>query len=277
MRRALGGEEFTGLDEIGELLFETRYSPIVERGVVTGVAGVSYDITDRVRTAERLRDLVKSKDDFVATVSHELRTPLTAVVGFAHELSANLEGLTSDEVASYVNLIEEQATEVADLVEDLLVASRADQGEVPISLGAMELWQQVDAVLGARPLAKPVDTSGRGDEPPKVFADAIRVRQILRNLLINADRYGGERVSVEIHRGSDSWVLEIRDDGDGIPASQRSFIFEPYHRAHRAEGTTESVGLGLTVSLQLARLMGGDLEYEYRDGESVFSLTLPAA
>jgi PAS domain S-box-containing protein len=276
VRRALGGEEFMGLDEIGDLLFETRYSPVVERGEVRAVFGVSYDITDRVRTAERLRDLVRSKDDFVATVSHELRTPLTAVVGFAHELRDGLDMLGPEDVATYVGLIEEQATEVGDLVEDLLVASRADQGEVPISLGATDLWEQVDAVVAARLHGTEIRMEGR-DGQAKVFADAIRVRQILRNLLVNADRYGGPNVSVSVESRDASRVVEIRDDGDGIPRAHRSFIFEPYHRAHRAEGRTESVGLGLTVSRHLAELMGGGLDYEYRDGESIFSLTLPAA
>jgi PAS domain S-box-containing protein len=276
VRRALTGEEFTGLDEIGDLLFETRYSPVFERGRLSAVLGVSYDITDRVRTAERLRELVRSKDDFVATVSHELRTPLTAVVGFAHELRDGLDLLEPEDVATYVGLIEEQATEVGDLVEDLLVASRAEQGEVPISLGATDLWEQVDAVVAARLHGSEIGTEGR-DVPAKVFADAIRVRQILRNLLVNADRYGGPNVRVRVESRDDTRVLEVRDDGDGIPSSHRSFIFEPYQRAHRAEGRTESVGLGLTVSRHLAELMGGTLDYAYTGGESIFSLTLPAA
>lgn len=275
MRRALAGETFAGVDEMGGLLFETRYSPVFARDGISGVVGVSYDITDRVRTAERLRELVRSKDDFVATVSHELRTPLTAVVGFAHELRSGLDGLASEDVATYLGLIEEQATEVTDLVEDLLVASRSDQGEVPISLGATDLWEQVDAVLGARPLRKQVNTDDRSTDG-KVFADAIRVRQIIRNLLINADRYGGEHVTVRVLPNDGARVLEVRDDGQGIAEAHRAFIFEPYHRAHRVDGRTESVGLGLTVSRHLAELMGGTLEYRYHQGESVFSLTLPA-
>jgi signal transduction histidine kinase len=276
VRRALAGEEFTGLDEIGDLLFETRYTPVVERGATSAVFGVSYDITERVRTAERLRELIRSKDDFVATVSHELRTPLTAVVGFAHELRSGLDALAPEDIATYVGLIEEQATEVGDLVEDLLVASRADQGEVPISLGATDLWQQVDAVVAARLDGAAVRMVGR-DGDAKVFADAIRVRQILRNLLTNADRYGGPNVWVRVESRGDLRVVEVHDDGSGIPTAHRSFIFEPYHRAHRAEGRTESVGLGLTVSRHLAELMGGRLDYDYVAGESVFSLTLPAA
>jgi PAS domain S-box-containing protein len=276
IRRALAGETFTGVDEVGQLLFETRYSPVIERGEVTGVIGVSYDITDRVRTAERLRELVRSKDDFVATVSHELRTPLTAVVGFAHELRTQLGSLSVEDIETYVGLIQEQGTEVADLVEDLLVASRADQGEVPISLSATDLWQQVDAVVRARPLTKQLDTSAR-DSEAKVFADAIRVRQITRNLIINADRYGGRHIAVCVVDGDGVRTLEVSDDGVGVPEAHRPFIFEPYHRAHRDVGRTESVGLGLTVSRHLAELMGGSLSYTYTGGRSVFRLTLPAA
>jgi two-component system sensor histidine kinase MtrB len=276
IRRALTGETFTGVDEVGQLLFETRYSPVIERGEVTGVIGVSYDITDRVRTAERLRELVRSKDDFVATVSHELRTPLTAVVGFAHELRTQLGSLSVEDIETYVGLIQEQGTEVADLVEDLLVASRADQGEVPISLSATDLWQQIDAVVRARPLTKQLDTSAR-DSEAKVFADAIRVRQITRNLIINADRYGGRHIAVCVVDGDGVRTLEVSDDGVGVPEAHRPFIFEPYHRAHRDVGRTESVGLGLTVSRHLAELMGGSLSYTYTGGRSVFRLTLPAA
>ena len=275
VRRALGGEAFTATDEIGALVFETRYSPIRDSGRVRGVIGVSYDITDRVRATEQLRELVRSKDDFVATVSHELRTPLTAVVGFAHELRDGLGAFTIDEIASFVDLIDEQATEVGDLVEDLLVASRAEHSSVPVGREAIELWSQVDAVVRARRLGKALRVEGRNGEA-KVFGDAIRVRQIVRNLLTNADRYGGPNIIVRARRTDDAWVLEVTDDGEGIPASQRAFIFEPYQRAHTSVGRTESVGLGLTVSRQLARLMGGELVYERRGATSVFALTLSA-
>lgn len=275
MRRALGGDAFTGTDEVDGLVFETRYSPTWDGGKVSGVIGVSYDTTERVRATERLRDLVRSKDEFVATVSHELRTPLTAVVGFAHELSSRMPGLAADEVIAYVNLIGDQAMEVGDLVEDLLVASRADHGEVPVRREAIDIWDEVDRVLDARRLGSEVHIEGR-DEEAKVFADPVRVRQIVRNLMTNADRYGGPNITVQVGRTPDMWTLYVTDDGPGIDDRHQAVIFEPYHRAHRSEGRTESVGLGLTVSRQLARLMDGDLTYAYRDGRSVFALSLPA-
>ena len=104
----------------------------------------------------------------------------------------------------------------------------------------------------------------------------MRVRQIFRNLLANADRYGGPHITVRVDRFGDVYALSVIDDGAGIPEADRERVFDPYSRAHREVGRTESVGLGLTVSRQLARLMSGDLSYDYRSGHSIFTVTLPA-
>lgn len=276
MRRALAGETFRGSLAVGDFVFDAHFSPMWEEGRVVGVIGVSHDVTEQARASDRLRQLVRSKDEFVATVSHELRTPLTAVVGFSHELRDHLDRLEPTEVRSFIDLIGDQATEVADLVEDLLVASRLDLGEVAVTRDAIHLWDQVDAVLVARRIGKEVATL-RHEREAKVFADPVRVRQVFRNLLANADRYGGPHVTVRVDRFADVYALSVIDDGAGIPEAERERIFEPYQRAHREPGRTESVGLGLTVSRQLARLMSGDLSYDYRSGHSIFTVTLPAA
>jgi PAS domain S-box-containing protein len=276
VRRALDGETFGDTVRVGALAFDTRYSPMWEEGRVVGVIGVAHDVTEQLRAADRLRQLVRSKDEFVATVSHELRTPLTAVVGFSHELRDRLERLDPAEVRTFIDLIGDQATEVADLVEDLLVASRLDTEEVAVTREAIHLWDQVDAVLVARRLGKQVATV-RHEAEAKVLADPVRVRQVFRNLLANADRYGGPHITVRVDRFGDMYALSVIDDGAGIPDTDRERVFEPYCRAHREVGRTESVGLGLTVSRQLARLMSGDLSYDYRGGHSIFTVTLPAA
>ncbi len=275
MRQSLAGEVFRGMLAIGDLVFDTHFSPMWEDGRVVGVIGVSHDVTEQARASDRLRQLVRSKDEFVATVSHELRTPLTAVVGFSHELRDHLERLDPAEVRTFIDLIGDQATEVADLVEDLLVASRLDMDEVAVTRDAIHLWDQVDAVLVARRIGKEV-TTARHEREAKVFADPVRVRQIFRNLLANADRYGGSRITVRVDRFGDMFALSVIDDGAGIPEAQRERVFDPYCRAHKEVGRTESVGLGLTVSRQLARLMNGDLSYDYRSGHSIFTVTLPA-
>jgi PAS domain S-box-containing protein len=275
MRRSLAGEVFRGTLAIGNLVLDTHFSPMWEDGRVVGVIGVSHDVTEQTRASDRLRQLVRAKDEFVATVSHELRTPLTAVVGFSHELRDRLERLEPEEVRSFIGLIGDQATEVADLVEDLLVASRLDLDEVAVTRDAIHLWDQVDAVLVARRLGKEVVTV-RHEREAKVFADPVRVRQIFRNLVANADRYGGPHITVRVDRFGEQYALSVIDDGAGIPESERERVFDPYCRAHKEVGRTESVGLGLTVSRQLARLMSGDLSYDYRSGHSIFTVTLPA-
>ena len=108
------------------------------------------------------------------------------------------------------------------------------------------------------------------------MADSLRVRQIIRNLAVNAGRYGGDRQRAIIYERGGEAVFEMYDSGAPIPDDARERIFQPYGRAHDSAGTTASVGLGLSVSRQLAGLMGGSLEYLY-DGGSVFRLTLPAA
>jgi PAS domain S-box-containing protein len=275
MRRALAGEAFTSVEEIRGHTYETRYSPVWESGNVTGVIGVAYDVTERENATDRLRQLIKSKDQFVATVSHELRTPLTAVVGFAQELCDGFDSLDRDELRSFAALIHDQSIEVGDLVEDLLVASRIESDGVKIVNEALDYWEQIDAVLMARSLGKRVRID-RSIGDAKVYGDSIRVRQVIRNLITNADRYGGPNIVVRMERTEDDYALTVRDDGPGIPEVDRPKIFEPYYRAHERRSTVDSVGLGLTVSRQLARLMGGDLTYDYRGGESVFTFSLPA-
>lgn len=103
--------------------------------------------------------------------------------------------------------------------------------------------------------------------------DAARIRQILRNLLTNATKYGGPRVRVEVQNGA--WAtVRVIDNGAGIPPEHRAAAFRPYERGE-APRSIGSLGLGLAISYQLARAMGGDLNYHYEDDESLFILTLP--
>ncbi|MFW2340928.1 MAG: sensor histidine kinase [Acidimicrobiia bacterium] len=230
---------------------------------------------ERDQARRRLVDLVMAKDEFVASVSHELRTPLTAVVGLAQELRDGLVVFDHEEQTELVSLIADQGAEVAAIVDDLLVAARIDAGTVTIVPSLINVRQTVSAALSAGVAMggpKTVELAGDG---VAAWADGHRVRQIIRNLLTNAARYGGPDVRIECG-GADgmAWV-KVSDNGDPIPDEDRDRIFESYESAHKPGGQPGSVGLGLSVSRQLASLMGGDLSYEYRNGESIFTLTLP--
>lgn len=114
--------------------------------------------------------------------------------------------------------------------------------------------------------------------PGKAWADPTRTRQAIRNLLTNAVRYGGSEVVIEAatDEGANSTTLMVRDSGIPLELDQWESIFEPYQQAHDRDTAPGSVGLGLSVSRQLARLMGGDLTYRGDERGSVFELTVPA-
>ena len=108
-------------------------------------------------------------------------------------------------------------------------------------------------------------------------ADPSRVRQIVRNLLTNAIRYGGEDISVVVRSADGRSTICVCDNGKGIPLEQRDLVFEAYEQGRTDSPVSGSVGLGLNVSRRLARLMGGDLTYRYEDGISTFALSLPVS
>jgi signal transduction histidine kinase len=111
----------------------------------------------------------------------------------------------------------------------------------------------------------------------RAIADPVRVRQIIRNLVTNAIRYGGKQVHVEFVESDGGVVLTVRDNGSEIPPAEQERIFLPYFSAHHPGSLPSSVGLGLTVSRQLADMMGGRLAYSFDGGWSTFTLELPSA
>lgn len=229
---------------------------------------------ERRAAYERLEQLVRAKDDFVASVSHELRTPLTVVVGLASELRDGAGLFSPEEAGEFIRLIADQATEVANIVEDLLVIARADIHKVTIFPEPVDLVEHLRSVYESVGARHPVPIAGNA---PRAMADPSRLRQILRNLLTNAIRHGGDAVRVELGTIGDRVRLEVCDNGEGVREGDSEKIFDAYHRAHDRKGRPGSVGLGLTVSRRLAHLMDGDLTYSRREGWSVFALSLPIA
>ncbi len=239
---------------------------------LSNVTVAIIDVT-RQREAERkLQRLIDSQSQFVATISHELRTPLTAVVGIAQELRDESSLIDDAERSELLGLVADQSLEASRIVEDLLVAARADAGNLIVESRPVDLSVEAEAVTHAIDPDIPVEVNGH----PEVIADPHRVRQIIRNMVTNARRYGGPNARVIIDSDGPNGILEVRDDGEPLAPSSRAAIFEPYTRARQREGTTASVGLGLTVSRRLARHMGGDLVYDHDGHETIFRMTLVA-
>jgi signal transduction histidine kinase len=223
---------------------------------------------------ERLRHLVNSKDQLIASVSHELRTPLTSVVGFAKLLEIEDSALSSEERASVIRTIAEEGVDLANIIDDLLVAAKAESGTLAVVAVSIDLRAQVAQVVEA---CRPEDVTRItvSSDSVRAVGDPARVRQILRNLITNAIRYGGEKIRVDLAAHDDVAVVSVVDNGPGIAPEQRDRVFESYFRGQEDPGLAGSMGLGLSISLELAQVMGGSLSYHYADGESVFELRLP--
>lgn len=234
---------------------------------------VSTDVTEIKRAEETLAELVESKDRFVAAISHELRTPLAAVVGFTSELLQRPEAMSAEEKGELLLLANQQAFEAADIIADLLVIARADIGGVSVGHEVVDVRAEIDNVLTIHP--NEIAVIGLEDVPA-ACADIGRVRQVLRNLLTNAVRYGGPEQRIVCSSEGHCVSIEVRDDGPELTGTEMSALFEPYTRAHQSVGITESVGLGLTVARHLADAMGGSLEAVRDNHETVFRLRLPA-
>jgi PAS domain S-box-containing protein len=283
LEEILSSDVWTGILHLSDS--ENRQTPVStvvinhrdSAGGIEYFSAVARDISDRIATEKRLEDLIRSKDDFVASVSHELRTPLTAVVGLAHELREGWSAFTREELTEFIALIADQSSEVANIVEDLLVAARADIGKIVISAAETVIDTQVEAVLTALGPTGSANISVLSDSGARAMADESRVRQIIRNLVTNAIRYGGDQIELAVGRRNGSVTVTVTDDGPGIPEERWESIFEPYERAHSTGSQPASVGLGLTVSRQLAHLMGGDLTYRHGPQGSSFELSLPAS
>lgn len=233
---------------------------------------IRANASETKRLSEEKDDLLLAKDRFVASVSHELRTPLTAVVGLARTLAEGNLHMEERERQELLDLIASESEQVAELVDDLLVIARLRSNSLSVQPQELDVRPLVDdAIKGWR---RPVPVSGRF---VSVLADGIRVRQILRNLVSNAARYGGNSLAVRAGEGDGHFRLQVRDDGDGVSPAMIDAIFDPYGRAHDRPGRTDSVGLGLTVCRELATLMGGDVRYFRDDRWTVFELELPIA
>jgi PAS domain S-box-containing protein len=232
------------------------------------------DITEQRKVQDELEALVRSKEDLIRSVSHELRTPLTTIVGLTSELTAKWDDFSERERHDLTKLAASQSADMAELIDDLLAAARSETGLLSIESQDLDLGAEVRAIASVWESRAELEVR-LAKKAVHCFADPYRVRQILRNLLANAVKYGEEPITLTVSREEGTAKVSVQDAGEPLPEWQREAIFDPYYRASTSEAPPGSVGLGLAVSRNLAQLMGGDLAYQATDGRSDFVLTLP--
>jgi PAS domain S-box-containing protein len=237
-----------------------------EKGQIQYYEGSLVDVTDKFEAS-------RAKDDFIATVSHELRNPLAAMLGLGQELADHYDTFTDVERRDMANMIARQADDASWLIEDLLVAYRDNLSQVSVSIQELDVTKEIERVLEV--VDYPIDVKVLQGSS-MILGDPRRTRQILRNLISNAMRYGGDGIQVSVSKAGDRLEIKVQDSGKPIPNTDVERIFRAYERG-RGTPHSGSVGLGLNVARRLARLMDGDLTYRHEDGWSEFVLSMPSA
>jgi len=282
MRRPLEDlVEASGRLASGDLDVRVKVGGLSETATLGGAFNEMAEELQR-RAGER-DQLERMKDEFVLTASHELRSPLTSVQGFAELLLLERERL-SPRQAETVEVILDNTRHLVRLLNDLLDLARSDAGRLtirPEPTGAASLIEEAARTMRAQLDARGQELRLQVDaDLPEVEADRDRIRQVLVNLLTNANEYcpQGAQIEVKARRAGAEVEIDVIDNGPGIPAEQLEHIFERFTRGDAGE--TQRVGgtgLGLAISKSLIELHGGAIGAESNPGSgSTFRIRLPA-
>jgi len=290
--------EATGVRKDGSIMPVALTVSLVrgEDGIVRGISTIARDISDR-RAAEaerdallrelaeqndRLRELDRMKDDFVASVSHELRTPLTSIRGYL-ELVRD-DGTLNPDQDRMLGIVDRNADRLLGLVTDLLFIAELDAGKLtmnptPVLLEGIAA-ESVEAA-GPRARAAEIELHLDADDQLVVPGDRTRLAQVFDNLISNAIKFTppGGRVDVRVFRSDASAVVEVSDTGTGIPEEERLHLFERFFRANGAiRGAVQGTGLGLAIVGSIAASHGGTVRVESsKSGGAMFLVSLPLA
>jgi signal transduction histidine kinase len=246
---------------------------------VDGAIAFIQDVTERVAREEELRAAIaraelasQAKSEFLASMSHELRTPLSAVVGYADLLTMEIPGPILPAQLEQLERIKRCSWHLLDLVEEILTFARTEAGREVLDLAdgdAREIARDALVLLEPQAAKKGLRVElALPDAPVPLHSDRTKVRQILVNLLGNAIKFTEKgTVSLTVDAAGDRVHFVVRDTGPGIPPEQTERIFEAFTQLDQSRTRVKGgTGLGLPVSRNLARLLGGDLLVESTPG-----------
>jgi signal transduction histidine kinase len=270
---ALGGSVTDGPREIGD---PPRSVQVMVRSL-TDERNATRLVLVRDTTVEV--EAAATRDAFLGVLSHELRTPITTILGLAHVMRRS--GRLDEPTNGLITDVAEEAERLEYLIEDLLVLSRAQAGAVAFEAEPVLLQHAIREVIAAESrrasLARfEIDCP---DSLPPVDGDRTFVRQVLRNLIGNAAKYGPSTdavVTVSAETSGGFAVVRVIDQGPGVQEEARARIFDIFYRAERTAKQRSGSGIGLYVTRTLVEAMGGRVWLEPNDGRgSTFAFTLP--
>ncbi|MDP2401246.1 MAG: HAMP domain-containing sensor histidine kinase, partial [Actinomycetota bacterium] len=254
-------------------------------GLAAGAGRVAYENALRQRDVEadargRIAEALATEERFLASMSHEFRTPLNSIIGFSSILVSGGAGPLNEEQQKQMAIVRKSGTRMLGLVNNVLDFSQIRAGQLSVSRQEFDV---AVAAEDARRLMEPI-AIGKGllceclvrSDDGVLQTDRQLLERVLINLLDNAVKYtDAGSVTLSAFVEGDEAVFEVADTGSGIPHEAQERLTEPYFRAGRDRAITGS-GLGLTISAEIARALGGRLDVTSTPGEgSTFTLRIP--
>ena len=282
-------QSFAGsMADLVSLSLEVEQRRQAENALRETLDSLEIKVAERTRDLEaaneRLQELDHLKSEFLATMSHELRTPLNSIVGFTGILRQGLAGPVNDEQKKQLGMVQSSSRHLLGLINDLLDLSRVESGKMEVFVEDFWIADLVKEVIQVMtPLAeeKKLRLESSVDQPDLlVHSDRKKCFQILLNLVNNAVKFTEiGRVSLAVRTGPENISFLVSDTGIGIKPENMSRLFEAFRQVDgSARRIYEGTGLGLYLSKQLARMLGGNVAAESEFGVgSRFTLTLPCS
>ncbi|NES95709.1 MAG: PAS domain S-box protein [Desertifilum sp. SIO1I2] len=259
--------------------YKTVISPFIDaQDCVQGIIGTSTDITElkNVETAlrqakERAESANRAKSQFLSNMSHELRTPLNAILGFSQVLSRS--NCLDNEQQEQLKIINRSGEHLLNLINDILSMAKIEAGQITLNLHCFHLPLFLDDIermlqLKASEKGLQLIVERSPNLPSNVLADENKLRQILVNLLANAIKFtsaGSVRLGVSCtpqHKERLALHFKITDTGPGIAPSEMDLLFDPFVQTTVGRQSMQGTGLGLPISREFVRLMGGEIEVD---------------
>jgi PAS domain S-box-containing protein len=236
-------------------------------------------LEERNQQVERANRL---KSEFLASMSHELRTPLHTIIGFSELLAEQLEGPLNDKQKRFVGHVHKDSMHLLELINDILDLSKIEAGRLELRcevFDAAAVAREAVSSIRAQAEAKSIAVETQVEEPLTLYADRVRLKQILLNLLSNAVKFTPEGGKVRVEgtiRGEDV-ELSVIDTGVGIAKEDQASVFDKFYQVgNTTKGVREGTGLGLAITQHLISEHGGSIRVESQPGHgSSFTFTIP--
>jgi two-component system phosphate regulon sensor histidine kinase PhoR len=249
--------------------------------IVLGLSGILFIFAYVINVSfEKLAEASRIRTEFVRIVSHQLRSPITNLSWAIDSLMAGDLGRIEKSQLEYFKILKENSSRMKELIKDLLITSRIEEGTLPIKKEKVSLIEITKNLISQfLPFARASNVEIKFDfdkNLPEVFTDPNQIKVAIENLLDNAIRYTGRKgeVKIDLKKREKEILFEIKDNGLGIPYEDQKYIFQKFFRSKSKE--SGGTGLGLFITKSIIEKLGGKIWFESKEGEGTkFYFTLP--